>query len=102
MNQQINEYKKMAIKDILQSSNTLEKVQKFKLYKDKVSDCRIFLFDEEYSNFDDSLKNKKIGQCGIWGIGDYTKTWILDSKYISERVLVQIGKTIDFDLNIFT
>ena len=32
MNQQINEYKKMAIKDILQSSNTLEKVQKFKLY----------------------------------------------------------------------
>lgn len=102
MNQQINEYKKMAIKDILQSSNTLEKVQKFKLYKDKVSDCRIFLFDEEYSNFDDSLKNKKIGQCGIWGIGDYTKTWILDSKYISERVLVQIGKTIDFDLNILT
>lgn len=102
MNQQINEYKKMAIKDILQSSNTLEKVEKFKLYKDKVSDCRIFLFDEEYSNFDDSLKNKKIGQCGIWGIGDYTKTWILDSKHISERVLVQIGKTIDFDLNILT
>lgn len=102
MNQQINEYKKMAIVDILQSSNTLEKVGKFRLYKDKISDCRIFLFDEECSNFDDSLKNKKIGQCGIWGIGDYTKTWILDSKHISERVLVQVGKTIDFDLNILT
>lgn len=102
MNQQINEYKKMAIADILQSSNTLEKVEKFRLYKDKISDCRIFLFDEEYSNFDESLKNKKIGQCGLWGIGDYTKTWILDSKHISERVLVQVGKTIDFDLNILT
>ena len=92
----------MAIVDILQSSNTLEKAKKFRLYKDKISDCRIFLFDEKYSNFDDSLKNQKIGQCGIWGIGDYTKTWILDSKHISERVLVQVGKTIDFDLNVLT
>lgn len=39
MNQQINEYKKMAIVDILQSSNTLDKVKKFRLYKDKISDC---------------------------------------------------------------
>ena len=102
MNWQINECKKMAIVDILQSSNTLEKVEKFRLYKDEISDCRIFLFDEEYSNFNDSLKNKKIGQCGIWGIGNYTKTWILDSKHISERILVQVGKTLDFDLNILT
>ncbi len=65
MNQQINEYKKMVIVDILQSSNTLEKVEKFRLYKDKIRNCRIFLFDEESSNFDESLKNKKIGQCGI-------------------------------------
>ncbi len=35
MNRQINEDKKMAIEDILQSSNTLEKVKKFILYKDK-------------------------------------------------------------------
>ena len=34
MNRQINEDKKMAIEDILQSSNTLEKVKKFILYKD--------------------------------------------------------------------
>lgn len=102
MKQQINEYKKMVIMDILQSSNTLEKVGKFRLYKDKISDCRIFLFDEECSNFDDSFKNKRIGQCGIGGIGDYSKTWILDSKHVSERVLVQVGKTIDFDLNILT
>lgn len=93
---------KNAIEDILCSSNTLEKVKKFRIYKDVISDCRIFLFDEKYSNFDESFKNKKIGKCGIWGIGDYTKTWILDSEHISENVLVQAGKTIDFDLNILT
>lgn len=67
MNRQINEDKKMAIEDILQSSNTLEKVKKFILYKDKLSDCRIFLFDEKYSNFDDSLKNKNRA---MWNLGN--------------------------------
>ena len=88
--------------DIIQSSNTIEKVEKFMAYKFLLSDCRIFLFDEKYSNFDESVKNKKIGTCGVFGIGDYTKTWILDSRYLSERSLVLVGKTIDFDLNIIT
>ena len=102
MNQQINEYKKMIIMDIIHSSNTLEKIGKFRLNKDKISDCRIFLFDEECSNFSDSFKNNRIGKCGIWGIGDYTKTWILDTEHISDSDLIQAGKTVDFDLNILT
>ena len=92
----------MVIMDIIQSSNTMEKVEKFKANKTILNDCRIFLFDEKYSNFDNSVKNKKIGKCGIFGIGDYTKTWILDSSHLSERNLVRVGKTIDFDLNIIT
>lgn len=102
MGQKMNENKKRAIMDIIQSSNTIEKVEKFMAYKFLLSDCRIFLFDEKYSNFDESVKNKKIGTCGVFGIGDYTKTWILDSRYLSERSLVLVGKTIDFDLNIIT
>lgn len=98
----MNENKKWAIMDIIQSSNTIEKVGKFMAYKFLLSDCRIFLFDEKYSNFDESVKNKKIGTCGIFGIGDYTKTWVLDSGHLSERSLVRVGKTIDFDLNIIT
>lgn len=88
--------------DIIQSSNTIEKAKKFMAYKFLLSDCRIFLFDEKYSNFDESVKNKKIGTCGVFGLGDYTKTWILDSGHLSERSLVRVGKTIDFDLNIIT
>lgn len=102
MIEEMNEYKKMAITDIIQSSNTIEKVEKFKAYNPILNDCRIFLFDEECSNFDDSVKNKKIGKCGILGIGDYTKTWILDSKHLLERSFVRVSKTIDFDLNILT
>lgn len=98
----MNENKKRAIMDIIQSSNTIEKAKKFMAYKFLLSDCRIFLFDEKYSNFDESVKNKKIGTCGVLGLGDYTKTWILDSGHLSERSLVRVGKTIDFDLNIIT
>lgn len=102
MIQTMNEYRNMAIMDIIQSSNTIEKAEKFKAYKTILNDCRIFLFDEKYSNFDNSFKNKKIGKCGIFGIGDYTKTWILDSRHLSEISSVRVGKTIDFDLNIIT
>lgn len=102
MTQQLNEDKKAIIMDILQSSNILEKINKFRLYQNKLGDCRIFLFDENESKFDDHFKNKKIGQCGIFGIGDYTKTWVLDSEHNSGWDLVQAGKTIDFDLNVLT
>lgn len=100
--QEMNEYKKMVIEDIIQSSNTLEKFEKFRTYSSILNDCRIFLFDEECSNFDDFVKDKKIGKCGICGIGDYSKTWILDSAHLLEKNFVRVGKTIDFDLNILT
>lgn len=100
--QKNNENKKRVIMDIIQSSNTIAKVEKFKQNKNILNDCRIFLFNEKYSNFDNSFKNRKIGNCGIFGIGDYTKTWILDSRHLSEKSLVHVGKTIDFDLNILT
>ena len=98
----MNEYKKMVIMDIIQSSDTLEKVRKFDKYSTILNDCKIFLFDEKCSNFDDITKNKKIGKYGIFGIGDYTKTWILDSRHLLARNFIRVGKTIDFDLNILT
>ena len=48
-----NEYENVnAVQDILESQNTYEKILKFKSYGDRMSNCRIFLFDEEFSNFD--------------------------------------------------
>lgn len=101
MNRYKNEYVN-AVQDILESQNTFEKIMKFKSYGDRMKNCRIFLFDEEFSNFDTSFQNQKIGQSEIVGLGDYTKTWILDSNHIIDNSLVLAGKTIDFDLNILS
>ena len=46
----MEEYKKQVIGDILLSINTYEKVIKFEKYRDILGDCKIYLFDEEYSN----------------------------------------------------
>ncbi|MPQ30552.1 hypothetical protein E4V42_03755 [Clostridium estertheticum] len=94
--------KQNAIMDILNEPSTYNKVMKFQSYKSILGDCKIYLFDEEMSNIDDSFKNYKIGKCGIYGVSDYTKTWIIDSYHGTESRYVEIGKTIDFDLNVFT
>lgn len=99
---ELQECRKFALFDILSSSNTLEKVMKFESYRDILGDCKIFLFDEEASNIDKSFKNCKIGKCGIYGVADYTKTWIIDSKHTVDTNYILFGKTVDFDLNIFT
>ncbi len=99
---ELQEYRMLAIFDILKSSNTYEKVMKFKEYKAILKDCKIFLFDEASSNIDSSFKNYEIGKCGIYGVGDYTKTWIMDSHYELDKRYIPFGKTVDFDLNIFT
>lgn len=102
MTQQLNEITKTAIQDILKSQNTNEKARKFNLYKELLKNCRIFLFDEKYSNVDCSFSNCKIGQCEIIGVADYKKTWILDSHHILNSSYIAYGKTIEFDLNILT
>lgn len=99
---ELQDWRKRAIIDILESSNTLEKVMKFEMYRGVLGDCKIFLFDEETSNIDDSFKDYEIGKCGIYGLGDYTKTWIIDSRYSIDTRYIPFGKTLDFDLNIYT
>lgn len=96
------EYKLAIIYDILETPNTYEKIKKFKLYSDILGRCKILLFDEEFSNLGDSFKEYKVGKCGIYGVGDYTKTWVIDSDYMEDIRYIPYGKTIDFDLNILT
>jgi len=97
-----DEYTKSIIKEILSSKTTIEKVNKFKIHKNKLNNCRIFLFDEEKSNFDSSFKNYEIGSFGVYGVGDYTKTWVIDSEHIADKTYLKVGKTVNFDLNILT
>lgn len=98
----VNE-KKLIIQQILNEETTLQKIVVFERKKKLLGeDCKIFLFNEEQSNFDTSFADKCIGKCSILGLGDYTKAWILDSKYGLEPRAIPVGKTLDFDLNILT
>ena len=98
----MQEYRLAAVYDILESSSTYEKMWKFKLYRQILGDCKVFLFDEETSNLGEAFKDYSIGKCGIYGVGDYAKTWVIDSHYPEDTRCIKCGKTVDFDLNIFT
>lgn len=102
MEQTNNENKKIIINNILESENTFEKIIKFQSYRNVLQNCRIFLFDEEQSNLDQSFENHTIGNYSIIGAGDYTKTWVIDSKHNLNNTPILVGKTLDFDLNILT
>lgn len=96
------EYKIRLIFDILHSTSTFEKLQKFENYKSCLGNCKIFLFDVENSNVDNSFGNYELGKCNICGMGDYTKTWVLDSEDFQDIRVLTLGKTVVFDINILT
>lgn len=95
-----NMIKTQLVFDIVNTEGTYRKVEKYRRYKHELGNCKIVLFDEETSNLGNSFGDVVIGKCGIYGLGDYTKTWIIDSYHDLDVALVGVGKTLDFDLNI--
>lgn len=91
------------IDSLINAESTREKNSIFENSFNRSDNVKIFLFDEEYSNIDDSFKNKDVNGYRIFGPTDYTKMWVLDSKHIGKisREL-KIGKVVHFDLNILT
>jgi len=65
------------------------------------SRTKIFLFDVNKSNFDKTFSNVNYDGFQIYGLSDYTKTWILDSSIsnVKDRTLA-IHKVVNLDLNI--
>ena len=95
---EMSKMKRCAIIGIMQAPNVQQKEMIYESFEKLLKDCRIILFDQKCSNFGESFSNKKIGSCWIWGIGDYTQTWILG---LNDK-FIKVGKTIDLDLNILT
>ena len=73
---EMSKMKRCAIMGIMQAPNLQQKEMIYESFEKLLKDCRIILFDQKCSNFGESFSNKKIGSCWIWGIGDYTQTWI--------------------------
>ena len=65
------------------------------------SRTKIFLFDVNKSNFDKTFSNVNYDGFQIYGLSDYTKTWVLDSNVSnSDNRILAIHKVVNFDLNI--
>lgn len=99
MNEELYE----IIQDMHYSESTIDKIEIFNDAFNHLDNIKIFLFDEVYSNIPEGFRNREVNGYQIFGPTDYTKMWVLDSKYVNEhdRVL-KISKTIHFDLNILT
>lgn len=94
---------KTLISTLIEAENTYEQTKIFEKNFNQSDNIRIFLFDEKRSNVPKSFKNREINGYKIFGLADYTKLWVLDSKHIgkSSREL-RISKVVHFDLNILT
>lgn len=72
---------------------------KAKMYKE----AKLIYFNLGINPRLESFKNKTLNGYSILGISDYEKSYIFDNKYNSkEKRVLEIGKTINLDLNILT
>src|SRR5690625_90893 len=99
----MNKDLKIIISSLIEAENTYEQNKIFENNFSQSDNIKTFLFDEDRSNVPKSFKNRKINGYKIFGLADYTKLWVLDSKHIGRfsREL-KIGKVVHFDLNILT
>lgn len=88
-------------KSICDASNLIEKQEIFRLNKDELANCRILLFDQDLANFPEEWCNQKFGKYSLYGLSDYSKTFILDKNVVDKPVnLVAVSRCVNFDLNI--
>lgn len=89
------------IQEIAECKTTIQKMEVFNKWK--LDDCRVFLFDEEKSNFGDIGKSISFGKFNLIGIGDYQKVWVIDKNTINNKEnLLPVLRIVNYDLNIFT
>lgn len=99
----MNEELYKTIQSMYYSENTIEKIKIFNDTFNHLDNIKIFLFDEKHSNISNEFKNREINGYQIFAPTDYTKMWVLDSKYDNKQDrMLKISKTLHFDLNILT
>lgn len=89
------------VKSICDASNLVEKQEIFRWNKDKLSNCRILLFNQDLANFPTDWCNQNFGKYSLYGLSDYSKTFILDKNVVDKPAnLVAVSRCVNFDLNI--
>lgn len=89
------------IQELIDCETTIQKMEVFNRWK--LNECRVFLFDEEKSNFGNIGKSISYGKFNLIGIGDYQKIWVIDKNTSNTRDnVLPVARIVNYDLNVFT
>lgn len=89
------------IQDMINCETTIQKNEVFNRWN--LDECRVFLFDEEKSNFGNLGKSISYGKFNLIGLGDYQKTWVIDKNTSNKKYNeIPVVRIVNYDLNIFT
>ncbi len=88
-------------KSICDASSLTEKHEIFRSNRGVLANCRILLFGQEIANFPEDWCNQKFGKYSLYGLADYSKTFILDKNVLDMPINpVVVSRCANFDLNI--
>lgn len=89
------------IQELVKCETTIQKIEVFNKWN--LHECRVFLFDEEKSNFGNIGKSFSYGKFNLIGLGDYQKIWVIDKNTVNAKDnFLPVARIINYDLNIFT
>ena len=89
------------IQELVKCETTIQKMEVFNRWN--LHKCRVFLFDEEKSNFGNIGKSFSYGKFNLIGLGDYQKIWVIDKNAVNAELnYLNVARIINYDLNIFT
>ena len=89
------------IQELINCGTTIQKMEVFNRWN--LHECRVFLFDEEKSNFGNIGKSFSYGKFNLIGLGDYQKIWVIDKNTVNAKDnFLPVARIINYDLNIFT
>lgn len=89
------------IQELIKCETTIQRMEVFNRWN--LHDCRVFLFDEEKSNFGNIGKSFSYGKFNLIGLGDYQKIWVIDKNAVNAKDnFLPVARIINYDLNIFT
>ena len=89
------------IQELINCETTIQKMEVFNRWN--LNECRVFLFDEEKSNFGNIGKSFSYGKFNLIGLGDYQKIWVIDKNTVNAKDnFLPVARIINYDLNIFT
>ena len=89
------------IQELVKCETTIQKIEVFNRWN--LHECRVFLFDEEKSNFGNIGKSFSYGKFNLIGLGDYQKIWVIDKNTVNAELnYLNVARIINYDLNIFT